>query len=123
MNKLNEDSIEQFTLKLLQNIGYKYQYARDIAPDSPQAERQNYSDVILKNRLTQAINTINPHIPPEARKQAQRTITNITASDLINHNAIFHTYLVKRLLREYDYPPNMQALATELVLEQAEVFT
>ena len=31
--------------------------------------------------------------------------------------------MVKRLLREYDYPPDMQALAIELVLEQAKVFT
>jgi len=30
---------------------------------------------------------------------------------------------VKRLLRQYGYPPDMEALATELVLEQAKVFT
>ena len=31
--------------------------------------------------------------------------------------------MVKRLLRQYGYPPDMQALAIELVLEQAQVFT
>lgn len=31
--------------------------------------------------------------------------------------------MVKRLLRQYGYPPDMQALAIELVLEQAKVFT
>jgi type I restriction enzyme R subunit len=31
--------------------------------------------------------------------------------------------MVKRLLRKYGYPPDMQALATELVLEQAKLFT
>ncbi len=31
--------------------------------------------------------------------------------------------MIKRLLREYGYPPDMQALAIELVLEQAKVFT
>ena len=30
---------------------------------------------------------------------------------------------VKRLLHQYGYPPDMEALATELVLEQAKVFT
>jgi type I restriction enzyme R subunit len=30
---------------------------------------------------------------------------------------------VKRLLRKYGYPPDMEALAMELVLEQAKVFT
>jgi len=31
--------------------------------------------------------------------------------------------MVKRLLRQYGYPPDMQALAIKLVLEQAKVFT
>ena len=31
--------------------------------------------------------------------------------------------LVKRLLRQYGYPPDMAALAIELVLEQAKVYT
>ncbi|ANV85768.1 restriction endonuclease subunit R (plasmid) [Picosynechococcus sp. PCC 7003] len=31
--------------------------------------------------------------------------------------------MVKRLLRQYGYPPDMQALAIELVLEQAKVYT
>jgi len=29
--------------------------------------------------------------------------------------------MVKRILRKYGYPPDMQQRATELVLEQAEV--
>jgi type I restriction enzyme R subunit len=31
--------------------------------------------------------------------------------------------MVKRLLRQYGYPSDIQALAIELVLEQAKVFT
>lgn len=31
--------------------------------------------------------------------------------------------MVKRLLRQYGYPPDMEALAIELVLEQAKVLT
>lgn len=31
--------------------------------------------------------------------------------------------IVKRLLKEYGYPPDMQALVSELVLEQVKVFT
>jgi len=31
--------------------------------------------------------------------------------------------MVKRLLRKYGYPPDMEALAIELVLEQAKVLT
>lgn len=31
--------------------------------------------------------------------------------------------LVKRLLRQYGYPPDKQVIATETVLKQAELFT
>jgi len=31
--------------------------------------------------------------------------------------------LVKRLLRQYGYPPDKQIVATETVLQQAELFT
>ncbi|MBU4126739.1 MAG: DUF3387 domain-containing protein [Proteobacteria bacterium] len=31
--------------------------------------------------------------------------------------------LVKRLLRQYGYPPDKQVIATETVLQQAELFT
>ncbi|MBE9239098.1 type I restriction endonuclease subunit R [Anabaena aphanizomenioides LEGE 00250] len=105
MDKLNEDKTEEYTIELLQNIGYAYIHAATIAPDSDnperQLERQNYNDVILKNRLTHAINTINPHIPLEAREQAQRIITTISSPDLINNNETFHKYLTEGIDIEY----------------------
>lgn len=33
------------------------------------------------------------------------------------------TVMVKRLLRQYGYPPDKQAIATETVLQQAQLFT
>ncbi|MBD2144285.1 type I restriction endonuclease subunit R [Sphaerospermopsis sp. FACHB-1194] len=105
MDKLNEDKTEEYTIELLQNIGYAYIHAATIAPDSDnperQLERQKYDDVILKNRLTHAINTINPHIPLEAREQAQRIITTISSPDLINNNETFHKYLTEGIDIEY----------------------
>ncbi len=38
---------------------------------------------------------------------------------LPSYNPLF--ILVKRTLRKYGYPPDMQALATETVLKQAEL--
>lgn len=32
-----------------------------------------------------------------------------------------HAVIVRRLLRQYGYPPNMQLLALETVLKQAEM--
>lgn len=101
MDKLNEDKTEQYTIKLLEKIGYSYIHGVNIAPNSDKPERQNYHDVILKNRLTHAINTLNPHIPLEAREQAQRLITTISSPDLINNNETYHKYLTEGIDIEY----------------------
>ncbi|WP_156427141.1 hypothetical protein [Leptolyngbya sp. NIES-2104] len=40
-------------------------------------ERQSFGDVLLKDRLTNVIDRINAHIPPEIRATAQRELQNI----------------------------------------------
>jgi type I restriction enzyme R subunit len=51
MTKITESAIEKFAIDLLENLGYQYIYASDIAPDSNTLERQSYEDVLLKERL------------------------------------------------------------------------
>ena len=47
---------------------------------------------------------------------------NVTIDWTVRENARAQIrVMVKRILRKYDYPPDMQAKATELVLEQATV--
>jgi len=64
---------------------------------------------------------------PELRELAiilvERIRNNVTIDWSLRENARAKMkVMVKRLLRKYGYPPDMQALATELVLEQAKVF-
>jgi type I restriction enzyme R subunit len=101
MSKLTEEKIESFLLSLLENLGYEYKHGVVISPDGDKQERQTYSDVILKDRLIHAINTLNPSIPPDARQQAQREIFNIASFDLLNNNEIFHKYLTEGITVEY----------------------
>ena len=101
MSKLTEEKIEIFLLSLLENLGYEYKHGVVISPDGDKQKRQTYSDVILKDRLIHAINTLNPSIPPDARQQAQREIFSIASSDLLNNNEIFHKYLTEGITVEY----------------------
>jgi type I restriction enzyme, R subunit len=64
-------------------------------------QRQNFSEVLLKNHLTQALARINPRIPPETRHQAQRELQNIASPDLIANNETFHRYLTEGITVEY----------------------
>jgi len=57
-----------------------------------------------------------------AQELVDRVKRNITIDWQVRENARAQIrVLVKRLLRQYGYPPDMEQRATELVLEQAEV--
>jgi type I restriction enzyme R subunit len=58
----------------------------DIAPDTPDAERVNFSDVVLIERLRSAIGHINSHIPHEAREEALKIVIREESQDLIHSN-------------------------------------
>jgi type I restriction enzyme R subunit len=98
---LTEDEIEQYQLQLLQNLGYAYHHGYDLQPEGKDQERENFDEVVLKDRLQQAINRLNPTIPADALNQAQREIFNIASSDLLNNNEIFHKYLTEGITVEY----------------------
>ncbi|MFB2833654.1 type I restriction endonuclease subunit R [Floridanema evergladense] len=101
MTKITESKIEELALEYLENIGYDYRYGCILAPDGEQPEREKYDDVILKNRLINAINTLNPTLPIEAREEAFRQIITINTADLLNNNEIFHQYLTEGIDIEY----------------------
>ncbi len=98
---LTEDAIEQYQLQLLQNLGYAYHHGYDLQPEGKDQERENFGEVVLKDRLQQAINRLNPTIPNDALNQAQREIFNIASSDLLNNNEKFHKYLTEGITVEY----------------------
>jgi type I restriction enzyme R subunit len=53
---ISENTIEEFTIKLLQHNGYQYIYAPNIAHDLP--ERTSYEEVLLLGRLGESIRRI-----------------------------------------------------------------
>lgn len=98
---LTEDAIEQYQLQLLQNLGYAYHHGYGLQPEGKDQERENFGEIVLKDRLQQAIHRLNPTIPADALNQAQREIFNIASSDLLNNNEIFHKYLTEGITVEY----------------------
>ena len=99
--KFTESIIEQATLDWLSELGYTTLNGTEIAPDTPQTERQEYNDVILINRLQNALQTINPHIPFHAIQDAIRKITRTETPILYENNHRFHQYLTDGIDVEY----------------------
>lgn len=93
MSKLTESAIETLAIERLQALGYSYVYAPDIAPDAAHPERENFTDVILDERLRKAITRINPTLPAAALDEAIKIIQRIHSPELLANNEAFHRLL------------------------------
>jgi len=67
-----ESHVEEATLQWLDELGYSTAYGEDIAPEGRKAERESFGDVLLVQRLRDAIDRLNPTIPEEAREAVLR---------------------------------------------------
>jgi len=89
-----ESDIEQLTLEILKDEhGYKLIYGPDIS-EGEQKERE-YSEVILQDRLRNAVNVINDSIPPAAREEAVKKVIRTFSIDLMDNNKSFHRMLTE----------------------------
>jgi len=107
MNKITESEIEKFAIELLEKQGYQYVYAPDIAPDSVQISlplgetevrgfaRKSFEDVLLIERLQNAVGRINPTIPNDVREDAIKQILRLNSPELISNNEAFHRMLTE----------------------------
>ena len=115
MEKFTESIVEQTTLDWLSELGYTSLHGTEIAPDTPQTERQEYHDVILINRLQNALQTINPHIPFHAIQEAIRKITRTETPILYENNRRFHKYLTDGVDVEYQQNGQTQYKKVQLI--------
>ncbi len=85
-----ESHLEEATLDWFEELGYEVIFAPDIAPDGEYPEREDYSDVILKERLREALIRINPKLPEDAIAEALRRILIPQSPSLLMNNKSFH---------------------------------
>ncbi len=100
-NTIYESDIEEASLNWLAELGYTVLHGPDIAPDTPDAERASYNEVILTRRLRQSVARLNPEIPAEAQEEAIRKVLNPDSHTLVQNNRAFHQMLVDGIEVEY----------------------
>ena len=105
-NRITESSIEEFAIELLEKHGYQYVYGPDIAPDSETPERTTFEEVILLEKLKNAVSRINPAIPTEAREDAIKQIERLNSPELITNNETFHRMLTEGIKVTYQKDGN-----------------
>ena len=87
---MTEDQLEQETLSWLADVGYTAVYGPEIAVDGNAPERSNYTQVVLVDRLRQAIKRLNPLVPLVAREDALQQVLNLDTPVLLAANRAFH---------------------------------
>jgi len=90
MKPITEDKIETFAIEVLQSIGWEYVHGLAIAPGAEQAERENFEQIILIDRLRKAVAILNPDIPQDAQEQAIQKVLRIYSPELLHNNESFH---------------------------------
>jgi type I restriction enzyme R subunit len=63
LNGFNESVVEQAALAWMESVGWRIAQDPDIAPDMPAAERRDYGEVVLAQRLRDALARLNPALP------------------------------------------------------------
>ncbi len=102
MKPLTESNIESFAIKHLQSIGWQHVHGLGIAPGAEQAERENFEQIILTERLRKAVAVLNPNIPADVREQAVQKVIRIYSPDLLHNNETFHQYVVEKIKIPYN---------------------
>ncbi len=96
MTHIYESDVEQMVIEMLESQGYTY-----LTPEQQENERVGLAEVILKDRLREAIDKLNPKIPQDARDHAFKLVLNLSSQNLIENNEEFHRMLTEGVSVEY----------------------
>ena len=91
---MTEDQLEQETLGWLAEVGYAHRFGPDISPDGSDQERDDYRQVLLVERLRNALTRLNPDIPLAAREDALQQVKDLGIPVQLAANRHFHKLLV-----------------------------
>jgi len=101
MPAFTESVVEDAALAWLESLGYAIKHGPEIGPEEIFAERTNYGQVVLADRLRQALVRLNPALPAEAIDDAFRKVTRLEGAALDARNRAFHRLVVDGVTVEY----------------------
>ena len=90
---IKESVVEQAALAWLESVGWQTAHGPDIERD--------YSEVILEQRLHDALAELNPDLPSDALESAFRKLSHPEGSTLVARNREFHRMFVWGVTVEY----------------------
>lgn len=93
---IHESDVEESVLTILESLGYEIVKGdnEDYLPGGRLALRAGYKDVVLVEKLRDALRKVKPSISEEAREQAVKQVLRSVSQKLIADNESFHRLLV-----------------------------
>ena len=117
---INEQTLEDNCLAWFEQGGWDVLHGPDIAPDSSNPLRKDYSQVVLENELLNAFEKINPHLPTQALgtcfEQVLTKVSKPESLDLVTNNRAFHRLLLEGVPVEYKADDEVAVSYTHLTL-------
>ncbi|MFN8292039.1 MAG: type I restriction endonuclease subunit R [Chitinophagaceae bacterium] len=101
MKPITESIIEESAIEILQLQGWDYVNGKEISPEGIYCERDSFEQIVLVNRLRNAIAKINPHIPADGLESAVQKVLRIYSPDLLYNNEEFHRLLIEKVKVPY----------------------
>ena len=101
MTAITESDVEQSALAWLKSLGWNIAHGPNIAPDTTGAERADYGQVILVQRVRDALVRFNSDLPAEALDDAFRRLGHSEGPTLEACNRAFHHMIVDGITVEY----------------------
>lgn len=87
---MNESTIENLLIELLQAQGYTYQHGSETSPQATPQLRSSRDEVLLAPILKAQLKRINPTASDSALQEVYQKLTHLEGSDLISRNEQFH---------------------------------
>lgn len=94
MSKITENAIELMAINQLQALGWQYHHGAELESKEALSLRA-YDEVLLKERVKNAISQLNPHLNDADIEQAWRQIHQIGSPDHLADNRLFHQFLTQ----------------------------
>ena len=101
MTRFSESVVEDAALAWLESTSLSVKNGAAIAPGEPAAERDDYGQVVLAQRLRDALARLNPALPAEALDDAFRKLTRPDGAELVGRSRALHRLLVDGVTVEY----------------------
>ena len=117
MTTFTESVVESAALAWLEGLEWTVKHGPHIAPGEHLAERTDYGQVVLAQRLRDALTLLNPKLPAEALDDAFRKLTRPEGPSLEARNRALHRLLVEGVTVEYRRPDGSIAGAQASVID------